>query len=88
MHYDKEYVSWIMFITCALILETFPTLLPYQPLNVDKNLHPLTALQNIFRPQNAVQSRSLKPLLERCLGKPIQVIVLVCDKALLILRLC
>ena len=59
----------------SITIETSPTLRPSQPLNVDKNVHPLTALQNILRPGSAVQSRSLKPSLERCLGKPIQVIL-------------
>ena len=59
----------------SITIETSPTLRPSQPLNVDKNVHPLTVLQNILRPGSAVQSRSLKPSLERCLGKPIQVIL-------------
>ncbi|KAL9099016.1 MAG: hypothetical protein Q9163_005423 [Psora crenata] len=59
----------------SIKIETSPTLRPSQPLNVDKNVHPLTALQNILRPRSAVQSRSLKPSLERCLGKPIQAIL-------------
>jgi len=59
----------------SITIETSPTLRPSQPSNVDKNVHPLTALQNILRPGSAVQSRSLKPSLERCLGKPIQVIL-------------
>ncbi|KAL8924983.1 MAG: hypothetical protein Q9172_002412 [Xanthocarpia lactea] len=59
----------------SITIETSPTLRPPQPLKVDKNVHPLTTLQNILRPGSAVQSRSLKPSLERCLGKPIQVIL-------------
>lgn len=59
----------------SITIETASTLRPSQPLNVDKNVHPLTALQNILRPQSVAQSRSLKPSLERCLGKPIQVIL-------------
>ena len=59
----------------SITIETSPTLRPSQPSDVDKNVHPLTALQNILRPGSAVQSRSLKPSLERCLGKPIQVIL-------------
>ncbi|KAG8531627.1 uncharacterized protein KY384_003258 [Bacidia gigantensis] len=59
----------------SIAIKTSPTLRPSQPLNVDKNVHPLTALQNILRPGSAVQSRSLKPSLESCLGKPIQVIL-------------
>ncbi|KAL9591377.1 MAG: hypothetical protein Q9179_007784, partial [Wetmoreana sp. 5 TL-2023] len=59
----------------SITVDTSPTLRPSQPSNVDKNVHPLTTLQNILRPQSAVQSRSLKPSLERCLGKPIQVIL-------------
>ena len=56
----------------SITIDTSRTLRPSQPSNVDKNIHPLTTLQNILRPQGAVQSRSLKPSLERCLGKPIQ----------------
>lgn len=59
----------------SITIETAPTRRPSQPSNVDKNVHPLTALQNILRPGSAVQSRSLKSSLERCLGKPIQVIL-------------
>ena len=55
--------------------DTSPTVHPSQPSSVNKNVHPLTTLQNIFRPQSAVQSRSFKPSLQRCLGKPIQVIL-------------
>lgn len=58
----------------SITIETCPTLRPSQPLSVDKNVHPLTALQNILRPRRAEQSKS-KPSLERCLGKPIQVIL-------------
>ena len=57
----------------SITIETSPTLRPSQPSNVDKTFHPLQALQNILRPGSAVQSRSHKPSLERCLGKPIQV---------------
>ena len=64
------------FIFNSITIETSPTLRPSQPLNVDKkNVHPLTALQNILRPRDAAQSKSLKPSLERCLGKPIHVIL-------------
>lgn len=59
----------------SITIETAPTRRPSQPSNVDKNVHPLSALQNILRPGSAVQSRSLKSSLERCLGKPIQVIL-------------
>jgi hypothetical protein len=59
----------------SISIETSSILRPAQPSNVDKNVHPLTTLQNILRPENAVQSRSFKPSLERCLGKPIQVIL-------------
>ena len=59
----------------SITIETSPKLRPSQPPNVDKNVHPLTALQNILRPRNVEQSRSLKPSLEKCLGKPIQVIL-------------
>ena len=58
-----------------IAIETSPTLRPSQPSNVDKNVHPLTALQNLLRPGRAEPSRSLKPSLERCLGKPMQVIL-------------
>ena len=54
----------------SITIETSSTLRPSQPLHVDKNVHPLTALPNILRPER--QSRPLKPSLERCLGKPIQ----------------
>ncbi|MCJ1252132.1 hypothetical protein MMC30_009370 [Trapelia coarctata] len=60
-------------IFSSITIESSPTLRPSQPSNVDKNVHPLTALQNILRPGSAVQSRSFKPSLERRLGKPIQV---------------
>ena len=59
----------------SITIETAPTRRPSQPSKVDKNVHPLTALQNILRPRSAVQSRSLKSSLERCLRKPIQVIL-------------
>lgn len=59
----------------SITIESSPILRPSQPSTVDKNVHPLTALQNILRPGDAVQSRSFKPSLERCLGKPIQVAV-------------
>ncbi len=59
----------------SITIGTSPTLCPPQPSSVDKNVHPLTALQNILRPGSAVQARLLKPSLERCLGKPIQVIL-------------
>ena len=58
----------------SIEIETSPTLRPSQTLNADKNVHPVTALQNILRPRNVVQSRALKPSLERCLGKPIHII--------------
>lgn len=58
-----------------ITFETSSTLRFSQPSLVDKNVHPLIALQNTLRPESVVQSRSLKPLLERCLGKPIQVIL-------------
>lgn len=59
----------------SITIEASPTLRPSQPSNVDKNIHPLTTLQNILRPKSAVQSRSFKPSLEKCLGKPIQIIL-------------
>jgi len=59
----------------SITIESSPILRPSQPSTIDKNIHPLTALQNILRPGSAVQSRSFKPSLERCLGKPIQVAV-------------
>ncbi|KAL9609458.1 MAG: hypothetical protein Q9167_005787 [Letrouitia subvulpina] len=58
----------------SITIETSPTPRPSQPLNVDKNIHPVTALQNILRPRTA-ESRPLKPLLEKCLGKPIRSIL-------------
>lgn len=58
-----------------ITIETSPTLRPSQSSNVDKNVHPLTALQNILRPRSAVQSKSLRSSLEICLKKPIQVIL-------------
>ena len=45
---------------------------PSQRLNVDKNIHPLTALNNILQSRTAVQSKALRPSLERCLKKPLQ----------------
>ena len=59
----------------SMKVETSPTLCPSQPSNVDKNVHPLTTLQNLLRPRTVVESRSLKLSLERCLGKPIQPIL-------------
>ena len=59
----------------SITIETSPTPRPSRPLSVDKNVHPLTALQNILRPRSAEQSKLLKPSLERCLAKPIQVIL-------------
>ena len=59
----------------SITVDTSSTLCSSQPSSVDKNVHPLTTLQNIFRPQSAVKSRSFKPSLERCLGKSIQVIL-------------
>ncbi|KAL8822476.1 MAG: hypothetical protein Q9191_006787 [Dirinaria sp. TL-2023a] len=59
----------------SINIESCPISRPSQPSNVDQALHPLTVLQNIFRPRTVAQSRSFKPLLEKCLGKPIQVIV-------------
>ncbi len=56
-------------------IEAYPIRRPSQPSNVDKNFHPLTVLQNILRPRNAVQSKALRPSLERYLGKPFQVIL-------------
>lgn len=59
----------------SINIETCPISRPSQPSNVDWRLHPLTVLQNILRPRTVEQSQSFKPLLEKCLGKPIQVIV-------------
>ena len=59
----------------SISIETSPTLRPSQPLKVDKNVHPLTALQNILRPRGDEQSKSLRPSLERCLGKRTEVIL-------------
>ena len=58
----------------SITIETSPTMPPSRPPSINNNGHPLRALQNLLRPRSAVQSRSLKPSLERCLGKPIQVI--------------
>ena len=54
-----------------IAIEAYSIPRPSQPSDVDKNSHPLTALQNILRPRNVVQSRALRPSLERCLGKPL-----------------
>ena len=59
----------------SITIETAPTRRPSQPSSLDKNIHPLNALQNILRPKNSVQSTSLKPSLETCLGKPIRIIL-------------
>ena len=59
----------------SITVDNCPISRPFQPVKVDTQVHPLTALQNILRPRTVVQSRSLKPSLERCLGKSIQVIV-------------
>ena len=58
----------------SITIETAPTGRPSQPSSVDKTIHPLMTLQNVLRPKNAVESASLKTSLERCLGKPTQVI--------------
>jgi hypothetical protein len=44
-----------------IAIEAYPIRRPSQPSNVGKNFHPLTALQNILRPRNAVQSKALRP---------------------------
>jgi len=67
---NKEYS-----IFNSIAIETAPIRRPSQPSNVDKSFHPLTALQNVLRPRTAVESRALKPSLERSLGKPVQVIL-------------
>lgn len=59
----------------SITIETAPTGRPSQPSSVDKNIHPLVALQTTLRPKDAVQSTSYKTSLERCLGKPIPVIL-------------
>ena len=59
----------------SITIETAPTRRPSQPSSVEKTIHPLMTLQNLLRPKNAMQSASLKTSLERCLGKPIQVIL-------------
>ncbi|KAL2039804.1 hypothetical protein N7G274_007204 [Stereocaulon virgatum] len=59
----------------SIAIETSPTIPLSRPSSINKDAHPLTALQNILRPRSVAQSRSLKPSLERCLGKPIQVIL-------------
>ncbi len=46
-----------------------------QSLNVDENLHSLTALQQILRSRTVVQAKALKFSLERCLRKSLQVIL-------------
>ena len=67
---NKEYS-----IFHSVVIETSPIRPPSQPSSVDKKFHPLTALQGIIRPRTAVQSKALKPSLERCLGKPLQAIL-------------
>ena len=59
----------------SVAIGTSPIRRPSQFSGVDKNLHPLTVLQNILRPRTVMQSKALKPSLERCLGKPLQAIV-------------
>ena len=59
----------------SIVIEASPTIHPSRPSSIDNNGHPLTALQNILRPRSVLQSKSLKPSLERCLGKSIQVIL-------------
>ena len=59
----------------SITIETASIGRPSQPSSVDKNIHPLTALQNTFRPKDAVQSTLLKTSLLRCLGKSISVIL-------------
>ena len=59
----------------SISIETFSIRGPHQPTEVDKNLHPLTALQNVLRPGNAAQSKALRSSLEKCLEKPIELII-------------
>ena len=58
----------------SITIKTSSILRFFQPSNVDKNFHSLTALQNILRSGSAVQSRSFKSFLERCLKKSMQMI--------------
>jgi len=58
-----------------ITIETASTRRPSQPSNIDKNVHPLMALQNLLRPGSAVQLTLIKLSLERCLGKPIPAIL-------------
>ncbi len=63
------------FIFNSITIETSSILRFFQSSHVDKNVDSLTALQNILRSESAVQSRSLKFSLEKCLRKSIQVIL-------------
>ncbi|KAL9116797.1 MAG: hypothetical protein Q9187_006674 [Circinaria calcarea] len=67
---NKEYS-----IFNSIIIEASSIRRPSQPSNIDKSFHPLTALQNVLRPRTTVESRALKPSLERRMGKPLQVIL-------------
>ena len=53
----------------SITIETSPTIRPSRPSSINNNSYPLTALQNVLRPRSIIQSRSLKPSLERYLGK-------------------
>ena len=66
---NKEYS-----IFNSIMIETSPIRRPSQPSNVDRSIHPLTALQNVFRPRTAVESGTLKQSLESILRKPVQAI--------------
>ena len=58
----------------TITIATASVLSPPQPSKVDQNVHPLATLQNITRPRDPAQSRSLKPSLEKYSGKTIDVI--------------
>lgn len=47
----------------SITIENCPILRSSQSSKVDKNFYPLTALENILRSENAVQSKSFKPFL-------------------------
>lgn len=45
---------------------------PSQPSNIDSSIHPLTAIQNVFRPKTAAELRALQQSLESNLKKTTQ----------------
>ena len=63
----KEYT-----IFRSISIETFSIQGPYQPTDIDRTLHPLTALQGVIRPGTPAQSKALRPSLEKCLEKPLE----------------